>query len=212
MKKLIVNADDYGHDFKLGVCDGIIKGYKEGIVTSTAVQVDFVSPDQIKKLVASGLPFGLHVRNNPEKELERFIKIFNQMPTHLDAHRFKMYESKYRNNFYTVVRKNNLPVRKPAIPIACTGIFDQIYHQINFPKKLKTTDFAVYKYIDTVPEFIKVLRNLKEGTTEIMVHVSVSAENPRFAHMTRQLAVVTDKLVKEEIKQLKIELISFKNL
>lgn len=218
MKRIIVNADDYGHDLKLGVCDGILKAYKEGVLSSTTVLVGYpnknkyVTPDQAKKLLNSGLPFGLHVRENPQKELERFLEIFGKMPTHLDAHRFKMYLPIYRKTFYNLARKHNLPIRKPAVPFPLEGIFDEGYRQINFPKDLKTTDFAVYQYLDTVPEFLKVLRNLKEGTTEIMAHVSVSAENPRFAHMTRQLAVVTDKLVREEIEKLEIKLISFADL
>jgi len=212
LKQVIINADDYGHNINVGVCEGILKAYKFGIVTSTTVQVDFISKPQINSLIKSRLPFGLHVRENAQRELDQFLAIFGHLPTHLDSHRFKMYTKPYRNDFYSLARKYNLPIRKPAIPVASRGVFDQNFHQIVYPKDLKTTNYAIYGYIDTIADFLKVLRQLKPGTTEIMVHVSVSAENLRFEHMTRQLAVLTDTIVKKEIERLNIALISFKDL
>ena len=61
MKRLIINADDFG--LTLGVCEGIINAHQEGIVTSTTVLIN--SPHLEKALAllksAPGLDTGLHL-------------------------------------------------------------------------------------------------------------------------------------------------------
>jgi predicted glycoside hydrolase/deacetylase ChbG (UPF0249 family) len=61
MKKLIVNADDFG--LTLGVCRGIIKAHQDGIVTSTTVLINSPHLDKALEILktASSLEVGLHL-------------------------------------------------------------------------------------------------------------------------------------------------------
>src|SRR5690349_17787255 len=101
MKYLIVNADDYG--YTPSVSKGIIKAHTEGIVTSTSVMIDCVSPSDISLLktlptISKGLHFVFSKRfyqkdkNIIQKELHRqvskFREKFGQKPDHLDYHKF----------------------------------------------------------------------------------------------------------------------------
>ena len=59
---LIVNADDFGHT--KGVSEGILRAYREGIVTSTSVMINKPAAADGLRLalgVASDLGFGLHL-------------------------------------------------------------------------------------------------------------------------------------------------------
>lgn len=60
MKRLIVNADDFG--LTSGVSRGILEAYRRGIVTSTTVMVNReIAPPLVEELNASSLGIGLHV-------------------------------------------------------------------------------------------------------------------------------------------------------
>lgn len=61
MKKLIVNADDFG--LTPGVCDGILKSHREGIVTSTTILINTPHLDStVEKLNGCpSLDLGLHL-------------------------------------------------------------------------------------------------------------------------------------------------------
>jgi chitin disaccharide deacetylase len=60
MRRLIVNADDFG--LTPGVSEGILTAHRHGIVTSTTVLVNRPIPrDLLDRLDASGLGVGLHV-------------------------------------------------------------------------------------------------------------------------------------------------------
>ena len=59
-RRLVVNADDFG--LTPGVCRGILRGFRDGVVTSTSVLT--LAPgfaDHAASLSASGLPAGLHL-------------------------------------------------------------------------------------------------------------------------------------------------------
>ncbi len=60
MKRLIVNADDFG--LTRGVSEGILAAHRHGIVTSTTVLVNRrIERDLLARLIASGMGVGLHV-------------------------------------------------------------------------------------------------------------------------------------------------------
>lgn len=60
MRRLIVNADDYG--LTRGVSEGILAAHRHGIVTSTTVLVTAdIAPDLIARARDSGLGLGVHV-------------------------------------------------------------------------------------------------------------------------------------------------------
>lgn len=67
--KLIVNADDFG--YTPGISNGIIHGYKNGIITSTTVLTNIpdIEEDCLKLLELDNIGIGLHLNLTLEKPL-----------------------------------------------------------------------------------------------------------------------------------------------
>ena len=61
MKRLIINADDFG--ISKEVNEGIVKGFQEGIITSTTVMANMSEFEQAMKLAKkhSELSVGVHL-------------------------------------------------------------------------------------------------------------------------------------------------------
>jgi chitin disaccharide deacetylase len=99
MRRLIVNADDFG--LTTGVTDGIVEAHVNGVVTSTSLMVDAAGADHAVALAREhpGLSIGLHfVDDTPAlddpahaasefaRQLERFRELMGAEPTHVDSH------------------------------------------------------------------------------------------------------------------------------
>jgi predicted glycoside hydrolase/deacetylase ChbG (UPF0249 family) len=105
VKRLIVNADDFGHSE--GVTRGIAEAHRDGIVTSTSLMVDEPAAAHAVS-IGERLPdlsIGLHVcisdelarplfdlsaeralHAELERQLERFRELTGREPDHLDSH------------------------------------------------------------------------------------------------------------------------------
>lgn len=117
MKRLIVNADDFGYSF--GVNRGIVKAHVEGIVTSTSVMVDGIAAEEAASLAQyPGLSVGLHfVLQNTEdivaeieNQIKKFIRITGGKPTHLDIHKTTD-DMKLREVMDAYARRHGIPFR-----------------------------------------------------------------------------------------------------
>ena len=99
MRRLIVNADDFG--LAAGVNEGIIEAHVSGIVTSTSLMVDRSAAADAVRLAREHptLSVGLHyVEDGPEidepghvartfaSQLARFRELTGADPTHVDSH------------------------------------------------------------------------------------------------------------------------------
>jgi chitin disaccharide deacetylase len=99
MRRLIVNADDFG--LTAGVTDGIVEAHVDGIVTSTSLMVDGAAASHAVALAHEHpkLSVGLHfVDDTPAlddpghaarefaRQLERFRRLMGREPTHIDSH------------------------------------------------------------------------------------------------------------------------------
>jgi predicted glycoside hydrolase/deacetylase ChbG (UPF0249 family) len=99
MRRLIVNADDFG--LTEGVTRGIVEAHLHGIVTSTSLMVDGSAAEQAARLMDEhpSLSVGLHfVDDGPgldepdhaarefARQLERFRALTGSDPTHVDSH------------------------------------------------------------------------------------------------------------------------------
>ncbi len=99
MRRLIVNADDFG--LAAGVNEGIIEAHANGILTSTSLMVDRPAAADAVRLAREhpALSVGLHyVEDGPEidepghaartfaAQLERFRELTGAEPTHVDSH------------------------------------------------------------------------------------------------------------------------------
>lgn len=212
-KKLIINADDYGQDTGFGVCDGILWGFHQGVITSTTVLVDYVTPQQIKNLKVFKIPHGLHVVNDVEREIGKMCDIGLNQIDHLDSHRFEMYKPDKRKGFYESAKDRFIPIRRAAVPIeAENGPFKLEFNQIPMPEEVWTTDHAIFDHIESLDQALEMLRTLKDGITELMVHVSLSIETPKEQAMHKQLSILTSKAFKRELLEQEIELVSWQDV
>lgn len=249
MKKLIVNADDYGLTF--GVCDGIIKACRDGIVRSTTVMINMPDIekklDMIKKCANIGMGVHLNVTcgksvENPkevaslldeegnfwrkpdlviqkgnlgevEKEwtaqIEKCKKLGIKI-THLDTHHHAHAKKELTEIYFNLAKKYNLPARVNNMEMA----------QRFKAGGVRTPDYFIEEfYADrvNVENFIEIIKNLKEGVTEICSHPGVVDEELRVIssykdYRTNELAVYTNPDIKNLIEKENISLIGFANL
>ena len=125
---LIVNADDLGAD--RGTSRGIIEAHARGIVTSASLMVDM--PDARAAVRAARehprLGVGLHVsftagprtvdlsdaravRQELERQLERFVELTGQEPTHVDSHHHVHCRPELAPLFVALCRARRIPLR-----------------------------------------------------------------------------------------------------
>jgi chitin disaccharide deacetylase len=122
MKSLIVNGDDFGASH--GVNRGVIEAHVRGILTSTSMMVYRPASAAAARLGAQhpGLGVGLHVEldsvsdSRPpeaeiESQLERFVELCGQRPTHIDAHHNVNREASLHRAFVAVAERHKLPLR-----------------------------------------------------------------------------------------------------
>lgn len=125
MKRLIVNADDFG--LSEGVDNGIVEAFANGIVTSTSLMVCRPAARHAAELARlhTGLSVGLHFEeegsvdlNDPEQarqafaaQLDRFRSLVGHDPTHVDSHHHVHSEGERMNTFRELVAPLGVPLR-----------------------------------------------------------------------------------------------------
>ncbi len=264
MKKVIINADDYGYTkFKN---EGIIKSHEEGVLTSTTVMINKVSQAAVDKLLKykKTLGIGLHlnltngspisnltdvpslinesgvmfrpqtwersvwdefgnrmdskeIEHEFNLQLDEFKKKMKIMPSHLDSHHFIASHKKIFPVMIKLAKENELPIRLPAWIDGEDKFLLSSDLLRKAKKECKTTENAVFDFFclkeNPVESFIDSLKNLKEGTTEYMFHPSkFSIEDDHTISGKVDLDLLTNRRIKEFIKELEIELINFNQL
>ena len=122
MKSLIVNGDDFGASHGINV--GVIEAHDRGILTSTSMMVDRAAGAEAAELAGQhpSLDVGLHVEldsvpgsRSPEEEIERqverFIELVGQPPSHVDAHHNVNRQAGLVAAFVAVAERHGLPLR-----------------------------------------------------------------------------------------------------
>jgi predicted glycoside hydrolase/deacetylase ChbG (UPF0249 family) len=122
MKRLIVNGDDFG--MTNGVNRGILDAHRRGILTSASMMVDSPASAEAAELATGNpsLSVGLHVvlgsppesgdaEAEVERQLERFVVLTGQPPTHLDTHHHVHRDERLLPAFLQVADRNGLPLR-----------------------------------------------------------------------------------------------------
>jgi predicted glycoside hydrolase/deacetylase ChbG (UPF0249 family) len=122
VRSLIVNGDDFGVNH--GVNLGVIRAHQKGILTSASMMVGSPASADAARLSARhpALGVGLHVvlrsaADSPapeaevERQLERFIELTGQPPTHLDAHHNVHRDARVLPAFLAVAERHRLPLR-----------------------------------------------------------------------------------------------------
>jgi len=212
MKRLIVNADDFGYSKIFN--QEILKLIEDGTITSTTVMVDRVDDSQIEQIdrlvklsKTKNLSIGLHTefkddsipfREEIKREFKKFQEIFKFKPSHLDLHK-----STYLETSYLEIQKfcieNNLPCRNHGIP----------------NDKVLTTYKPVFITIRV--DFSKIeawIKSLEDGKDyEIYFHPGIYDPNLKSSfNEERKDDIENAKKLKGILEENNVELISFFDL
>ena len=130
MKYCIVNGDDFGASH--GIVRGILEAHECGVLTSASLMVDMPASESAAVL-ARGRPWlgvGLHadlgplgragsepvspclVRCELRRQIERFLRLMDALPTHLDAHHNVHRSETLLPCFREVAARYGLPLRE----------------------------------------------------------------------------------------------------
>ena len=215
---LIVNADDLGADD--GTTRGIIAAHERGIVTSASLMVDMPGARAAVRAAQahSQLGLGLHVsftagrriadlgnlralRRELERQLDLFVDLTGQDPTHIDSHHHVHRRAELSPLFVELCRNRRIPLRG----------FSGITYVGNFygQWELGKTDL---RYIS--PDYlISLLRNTAPGFSELACHPGDrdAGFDPVYDWQRRiELESLTDPRVSAAATRERIRLISYR--
>ena len=217
MKRLIVNADDFGHSE--GVNRGIAEAYRDGIVTSTSLMVDEPAAAHAAR-IGEGLPglsVGLHVcvtdelarplvdldaegalRAEVERQLERFRGLAGRAPDHLDSHHNVHLRPDALPAFRAVAAERGLWLRgQPPV-----RYFSGFYGQWDGESHLE--------HIAPASLVAMLEREVGAGITELGCHPGYADPELRSTYSREretELRTLCDPSVRERIDELGIELV-----
>jgi predicted glycoside hydrolase/deacetylase ChbG (UPF0249 family) len=215
MKRLIVNADDFG--YSPGVTRGILEAHERGIVTSTSLMVDEPAAEEAVELArdAPRLGLGLHAvlgdGNEPavppdaceaelERQLARFETLVGRRPTHLDSHYHHHRDPRYASTFAAFARRHSLPMRD--VDARHCGLF---YGRWDGESHLEQIG---------VESLLAILGGLEDGDTELGCHPGYAdrPESEYAQEREHELATLTDPRVRARVDELELRLIRWDEL
>lgn len=229
-KKLIVNADDFGQS--IGINNGIIQAYEQGIVTSTSLMVRYPAAIDAAGYAKNNhaLDIGLHidlgewiynngnwdpvyevislddeitVRNEIKNQLEIFYQIMGRQPTHLDSHQHVHQRAKIRPVFIEIARDLNITLRGCSDRVSYCGDF---YGQC--------ADGSPYHTAISVSGLKDIVLRLPFGITELACHPALDndIETMYRAERKMELETLCDKTIRQILDDANIELCSFHDI
>lgn len=227
MRKLIVNADDFGKTS--GVNAGIIQTYTDGIVTSTSLMVHGKAAKESQILSKyPKLSLGLHFEipdkdletkiilklnpNHKEAEwieeefklqIEKFTQLTGRKPDHPDSHKHIHSRPLVKKLFLDYSKEFSIPIRN----ISCKCIRTFFGWNLLMQRDLKRV---------SIDRLIQVLSKLKTGTYELMCHpgiVDKDLYSSRYnKERTEELRTLTNPRIKEFIVSSRIKLINWRDV
>ena len=221
MRRLIVNADDYG--LSPGVDEGIRACAARGVVTSVSVLAARVTGDGLRALldVAPDVGLGLHVdltedlvryregdaERRVREQVERFLDVAGRPPDHVDTHR---HLHRGKADVLDALAATGLPVRADGASTRrelrrrgarCTDHF--------------VGDVGPRSFWSAV-RLRAALRDLGEGTTELMCHPGRGTDVPAGLRYREQregeLATFLSPRLRERIERRGVKLATFRDL
>jgi len=221
-KYLIVNADDFGAS--TGVNRGILDCHTRGILTSASLMVTGRAANEAVAVSRDhpNLSVGLHwdvwgederefdikdipaVRDEWQRQLERFHDLMGRMPTHVDSHRHAHREKHLMSVFRELVGPLGVPLRDDGR----VGLIEKFYAQWEW--KVTNLDYV------GVPFLQSVLRDdVTEGWNELSCHpgyVSSDYSAVYLVEREEEVRTLTDTRVRQTIRELDIRLAGFADL
>jgi predicted glycoside hydrolase/deacetylase ChbG (UPF0249 family) len=225
MRRLIVNADDFG--LSAGVNRGVAIGHEQGIVTSASLMVrrDAAPEAALYATTHPELSVGLHldlgewvygdgewnavveppvsIADEARIQLEIFRDFMGRNPTHLDSHQHVHFGQTAASALGALASELGVPLRGHDAQIAYRGDFyGQTAHGTPCPDAI------------SVDGLLKVLGTLPPGCTELGCHPGVGDDLDTMycSERVEEVKVLCDPRVRTSIVAMGIELRSFLNL
>lgn len=227
---LVVNADDFGRSRAINA--GVAKAHERGIVTSASLTVRWPAAREAARyaLAHPQLGVGLHVdlgewltrdgawvaayevvpldvaeqvAREVEVQLEEFLRLVGEKPTHLDSHQHVHLNEPARSVLVGMARRLGVPLRHMTPRVRhCGDFYGQTGSGEPFPEGI------------TVARLVGILRALAPGVTELLCHPGegVGAESSYAQEREVELAALCDPGVLATIAEEGIALRSFSDL
>jgi len=221
-KYLIINADDFG--YALGVNQGIIAAYEQGIVLSTSLKVDAPLATEAAVLTRRhpNLGVGLHftatntqgpvidlfdvaaVERELVRQYQRCCDLLGKPPTHLDSHHHVHLRRELQPVFLAWATEQRLPLRGLGLVQYNSGFYGQWYDeewQLHPAPELIGVD-----------NLTRILQTLPEGITELACHPGHLSADLHSSYATEreiELATLLNPRVRTVIHDLEITLTNF---
>jgi chitin disaccharide deacetylase len=223
MKRLIVNADDFGAG--RGINRGIVEAHRDGILTSASLMVDMPGSEEAARLAAAlpRLSVGLHVvltgedgaplvdfderercRTELHRQVRRFAQLTGGLPTHLDSHHNVHRDPRLLPCFLELAEECRLPLRghSPA------RYFAEFYGQWDGGE-------VHLEWISPASLVRMLAADVGPGVTELSCHPGYVASDFRSSYSAEretELRTLCDSAVRRAIGELGIALIDFRDL
>jgi predicted glycoside hydrolase/deacetylase ChbG (UPF0249 family) len=218
MKYCIVNADDFGASE--GVNRGVLEAHEGGVLTSTSLMVErqaatsAAAAARTRPSLGVGLHFELESRAGAlpgperarrvlEEQIERFQKLMDALPTHLDAHHNLHRVPELAPCFEEIAARHGLPLREHG----SVRYFSKFYGR---------WDGESHPEQISVERLLAMLENEVEGPiTEVACHPGY--RDPAFqsgydAERETELRTLCDPALRAGIERLGIQLIDYRDL
>lgn len=156
-------------------------------------------------------------------QIEAFFRAAGRKPTHLDSHHHSSYFSpELFRGMLELAKEYNCAIRFPFTENISKELEEtnkyvpDLIQEFDLPRP----DHFVVDFYDeraTREELLSVIKNLPDGTTEIMCHPgytddAFTIESVYNNQRDRELRILTDPSIKEAIESNKIQLINFADL
>lgn len=223
MKRLIVNADDFGAGG--GINRGIVEAHRDGILTSASLMVDMPGSEEAARLAAAlpRLSVGLHAvltgedgaplvdfdepelcRAELQRQVRRFAQLTGGLPTHLDSHHNVHRDPRLLPRFLELAEECRLPLRGHSQARYFPAFYGQWDGGEVHLEWIATANLVRMLTVDIGP-----------GVTELSCHPGYVAGDFRSSYSSEreaELRTLCDSAVRRAIGELGIELIDFRDL
>ncbi len=219
MRRLIVNADDFGAS--TGTNRGIVECHTRGVLTSTSMMVTGAAVEEAVELSRAHprLAIGLHwdvigederefdlddheaVRDEFAAQLERFHELIGRGPTHVDSHRHMHLDEGVRELFAELAAPLGVPLRGDG-RVRFVGNF---YAQWEWG----VTDLE-HVSVETLEQILR--EEVGAGWTEVSCHPGYVSDDytPMYRHEREaELRTLTDPRIRAAIDELGLGLESY---
>ncbi len=202
MRKIIINADDYGLSEKFN--KGILELAKKNIISSITVMIDKKHIKSSDLLNFRGISIGLHLElkertslREIEDQVKKFKNKFGKFPSHFDGHQHCHLTGGNLFKVIEIAQKYNLPVRSRFTED----------REILKKHKIKTPDRFISWHPKRKEKLFKEIKEAEENIVELVCHPGYYDENCKYIYneqREKELKILKSREFSEMIKRFKL--------